>query len=89
MTFCIPRGDGYEFVIEPPLEPELEGLSSEQKVEVLTAAATARIESRVREHPEAWLWIHDRWRTRPPAATSRAEAHEDDAPVANPAADIE
>ena len=81
MTFCIPRGDGYEFVIEPPLEAELEGLSSEHKTEVLTAAATARIESHIREHPEAWLWVHDRWRTPPPAAASNAAAAGTDRPV--------
>ena len=85
MTFCMPRDDGYEFVIEPPLEPALEGLSSEKKMEVLTAAATARIESRVREHPEAWLWIHDRWRTPPPTAVSDAAAPGADSPVPNKA----
>ena len=98
MTFCVPRGDSYEFVIEPPLEPELDGLSSEQKMSVLTAAATARIESRIREHPGAWLWIHDRWRTPPPAVAASDEAlggdgatavAGDDGPAANESASIE
>jgi len=31
----------------------------------MTAAATARIEEAVRRCPEAWFWMHHRWRTRP------------------------
>jgi len=31
----------------------------------LTAAATAAIEAEVREHPEQWVWMHQRWRTQP------------------------
>jgi len=64
MVFCVPDGPGYRFVIEP-LRVELGDVSNEDKVERLTAAATARIESYVREFPQAWLWMHDRWRTRP------------------------
>lgn len=28
----------------------------------LTEAVAALVEARIREAPEAWLWIHDRWR---------------------------
>ncbi|HKC61677.1 MAG TPA: lipid A biosynthesis acyltransferase [Myxococcales bacterium] len=31
----------------------------------LTAAATEAIEEEVREHPDQWVWMHPRWRTRP------------------------
>jgi KDO2-lipid IV(A) lauroyltransferase len=31
----------------------------------LTAAATAAIEEEVRRHPDQWVWMHARWRTRP------------------------
>jgi Kdo2-lipid IVA lauroyltransferase/acyltransferase len=30
----------------------------------LTAAATAAIEEEVRAHPDQWVWMHARWRTR-------------------------
>lgn len=32
----------------------------------LTAIYTAQIEKIIREYPDQWLWIHKRWKTRPP-----------------------
>jgi KDO2-lipid IV(A) lauroyltransferase len=60
--FAFPRPDGgYRVVYGPPLAGgELKG-----GPEGITAAATARIEAAIRECPEAWFWMHDRWRTRP------------------------
>ena len=37
----------------------------EDKIEEMTAAATAFIERQIRAHPEQWVWIHRRWKTRP------------------------
>lgn len=37
----------------------------EDDVVALTRTCTALLESEVRTRPEAWLWMHDRWRTRP------------------------
>jgi KDO2-lipid IV(A) lauroyltransferase len=72
MLFCVPDGHRYRFVMEP-LQVDLTARANEDKVETLTAAATARIESYVRRFPEAWLWIHDRWRTRPSEIPDAAE----------------
>ena len=47
-----------------PLPSGEPGLSA---VVALTARCTEAIEAAIRETPEQWLWIHDRWRTRPPA----------------------
>lgn len=33
----------------------------------LTRAATLAIEQAVRAHPEQWVWMHERWKTRPEA----------------------
>lgn len=67
-AFVHRRADGRHLVeIGPPLPIPAEG-SSEERVEGLTAAATAAIESQLRAHPEQWVWMHRRWRTRPDTA---------------------
>jgi Kdo2-lipid IVA lauroyltransferase/acyltransferase len=39
---------------------------SERDALVNTAAFTAAIEGFVRRYPDQWLWMHRRWKTRPP-----------------------
>jgi KDO2-lipid IV(A) lauroyltransferase len=39
---------------------------AEQDALTNTAAFTAAIEGYVRQYPEQWLWMHRRWKTRPP-----------------------
>jgi KDO2-lipid IV(A) lauroyltransferase len=58
----------HRVVIEPPL-PLPPANDLDQAVVELTARCTQTIEAAVRRAPEQWLWSHDRWRTRPPAAT--------------------
>ena len=61
------RPDGtHRAEIHPPLPIPVDG-SLEDRVEELTAAATAVIERQIRAHPEQWVWMHRRWRTRPEA----------------------
>ncbi len=57
-------GGLHRVVIRPAL-PLPDGGGSEAVAE-LTARCTAEIESAIREAPDQWLWIHHRWRTRPP-----------------------
>ncbi len=55
----------YFFHGEPPIELVRTG-DHEKDVEVNTARFTAAIERMVRLYPDQWLWIHKRWKTRPP-----------------------
>jgi KDO2-lipid IV(A) lauroyltransferase len=46
----------------------------EEEVATNTARFTALIEAYVRRHPEQWLWVHRRWKTRPPGEAPLYEA---------------
>jgi KDO2-lipid IV(A) lauroyltransferase len=58
-------GDGHELSVvevpydEAPADREAGSLR-------LTAACTAHLEAAIRAHPEEWVWMHERWKTRPP-----------------------
>jgi len=58
----------HRVVIEAPL-PLPRSNDVDRAVVELTARCAETIEAAVRRSPEQWLWSHDRWRTRPPAAT--------------------
>ena len=38
-----------------------------------TQAVQSVLEQVIREHPDQWLWIHRRWKTRPPGAPALYE----------------
>ncbi len=48
-----------------PIEPA-EGSDREQRVLETTQRCQRAIERAIREHPEQWLWMHRRWKRRPP-----------------------
>jgi KDO2-lipid IV(A) lauroyltransferase len=52
-----------------PIEPTSTG-DRESDVLETTAAYTLEIEKIIRLFPEQWLWIHKRWKTRPPGEPS-------------------
>lgn len=41
-------------------------LTDKEQIKYLTRLYTAEIEKVVRKFPEQWVWIHRRWKTRPP-----------------------
>ncbi len=64
-AFIHRQKDGRHMVeVHPPLPIPKEG-TAEDKIRQLTADSTAAIERHVRAHPEQWVWMHRRWRTRP------------------------
>ena len=51
--------------VDPPLLIERTG-NEEADVQRLTQQYTRIVEDYVRRYPDQWLWIHRRWKTRPP-----------------------
>lgn len=54
----------HRLYFEPPVETINTG-NQKEDVQANTARYTQRLEAVIRRHPEQWLWIHRRWRTRP------------------------
>ena len=59
----------YRLIINPPLPMESTG-NQDDDVRRLTEAVTNAVEQHVRQYPEQWLWVHKRWKTRPPGEPS-------------------
>lgn len=55
----------FELIVSPLVEPEITG-DEEADVRNLTTRLSLIIENQVRQHPGQWLWVHKRWKTRPP-----------------------
>ena len=64
-------GDGHLLeVVEVPHHASAP--DREAEVVRLTAACAAVQEAAIRRHPEEWVWMHQRWKTRPPDARPEA-----------------
>lgn len=59
----------YKLVHGRAIEPTRTGDHKKDIVET-TAAYTAEIEEIIRAFPDQWMWIHRRWKTRPPGEDS-------------------
>jgi KDO2-lipid IV(A) lauroyltransferase len=55
----------YRLRFEPAIELQRTG-SEENDIRENTARFTRAVEDYIRRHPDQWLWVHKRWRTRPP-----------------------
>jgi KDO2-lipid IV(A) lauroyltransferase len=69
--FALRTGPGFRYRtwFERPLDVRYDAPDHEAEVLRVTAELNARLEAAVRQAPEQWLWLHRRWKTRPPAAT--------------------
>ena len=54
----------HRVIIRPPLPPPSTG-EPDRAISELTGLCTEAIEAAVKDTPAQWLWIHERWRTRP------------------------
>jgi KDO2-lipid IV(A) lauroyltransferase len=71
-VFSYPLPDGRLLVrYHPPLRPARRG-TLQDDIAAITRACTALLEEEIRARPDCWLWMHDRWRTRPPAGPPAA-----------------
>ncbi|MBI2815987.1 MAG: lysophospholipid acyltransferase family protein [Acidobacteria bacterium] len=66
-AFCLWHSQEKRFRIHfhEPLRLEQTG-NTQQDVRAATQQMTSVIEEYVRQYPDQWLWIHRRWKTRPP-----------------------
>jgi KDO2-lipid IV(A) lauroyltransferase len=62
----------YFFHGDPPVELVRTG-DQQKDVELNTARFAAAMERMIRLYPDQWLWIHKRWKTRPPGEPSLYE----------------
>ncbi len=59
----------FQLIVTPAVVPEVTG-DEEADVRCLTNRLTRIIEEQIRQHPAQWLWVHKRWKTRPPGEPS-------------------
>lgn len=67
-TFCIREADGsHTMRAWPPIYPQSTG-DRTADIQRITADVTQAIEAQIRERPDLWLWLHNRWKLQPEAA---------------------
>ena len=67
-AFCVPLSDGrYRAVYSEPIDCErYRDMDRDDAILAITQELARVQENYIREHPDCWLWMHRRWRTRPP-----------------------
>lgn len=54
------RGCRCRIIVEPPVEPPAEGTEAE-RITAMTAELNRVLERWIRERPDHWFWLHNRW----------------------------
>ena len=54
----------YRIIVKPPVELAFSDNREKDVIDTLQRC-TDVLESIIREHPEQWLWMHDRWKSKP------------------------
>ena len=55
----------YRLVYEDIIDPA-DTAGATNQVEKTTAQCVAALEAAIRKYPDQWIWVHKRWKTRPP-----------------------
>lgn len=63
--FIIRENGGHKIIIEDPINLRITDNKQEDIVKN-TQAWSAIVESYIRRYPEQWVWMHRRWKTKPP-----------------------
>ena len=65
--FALRNGPGFRYRtwFEPPVVARADA-DHDSEVRRVTALLNERLEAAIRRAPEQWLWLHRRWKTRPP-----------------------
>ncbi len=64
-TYIYLSDDGMQHMYILPEMPWVENDNEEESIIANTQRYTNFIEQVVREHPEQWVWMHERWKTKP------------------------
>lgn len=64
-TFLIRRGMGFEIHIGPEI-PLIRIADKEKGIQLNTAQYNQALQDIIRRYPEQWLWMHQRWKNKPP-----------------------
>jgi KDO2-lipid IV(A) lauroyltransferase len=74
-AFCYPiEGGRYRAVYERPIDLDrYRDLDRDSAILAVTQEIAAVQERYIRRAPQCWLWMHRRWRTRPPAEAGEKE----------------
>ncbi|MBN1212371.1 MAG: lysophospholipid acyltransferase family protein [candidate division Zixibacteria bacterium] len=63
--FCLRTVDNrYKIIIKPPIDC-IPRDTSEEQVYLVTLKCTKALEEIINLFPDQWIWLHNRWRTRP------------------------
>ncbi len=62
--FVIRKGSGYQIIIKPEI-PLATMENEEENIEINTQNYTAAIEEIVRQYPDQYFWLHNRWKYQP------------------------
>jgi len=61
---CVRNGKRYKIIIKPEIIVELSG-DFDKDVYNITARCTQALDEIIDEHRDQWIWLHNRWHTRP------------------------